>query len=66
MLKIAICDDIGTELMHVVGLTNEYLAERNLSADIREYSHPDALLTACEAETFHIFLLRGHADDRWA
>ena len=57
MLRIAICDDISTELRHVVGLTNEYLAARNQSAHIREYSHPDALLTACEAETFHIFLL---------
>jgi DNA-binding LytR/AlgR family response regulator len=57
MLKIAICDDISAELRHIVALTNEYLTERNVSADIREFSHPDALLTACEAQTFHIFLL---------
>lgn len=57
MLKIAICDDIGTELRHVVGGTNEYLAMRDISAVIREFTHPDALLTACETEIFHIFLL---------
>ena len=57
MLKIAICDDVSTELRHIAALTNEYLTGHNVSADIREFSHPDALLTACEAETFHIFLL---------
>ncbi len=57
MLKIAICDDNSAELRHIAALTNEYLTERNVSADFREYSHPEALLTACEAETFRIFLL---------
>ncbi len=57
MLKIAICDDVSAELQRIGALTNEYLIERNVSADIRKFSHPDALLTACEAETFHIFLL---------
>ena len=57
MLRIAICDDRDDELRRIAALTNEYLTERNLSAHIREYSHPDALLTACEAETFHIFML---------
>lgn len=57
MLKIAICDDIDAELKHIAALTNEFISENGISADIREFSHPDALLTACEAETFHIFLL---------
>jgi DNA-binding LytR/AlgR family response regulator len=57
MLHIAICDDSDAELSGIVALTNEYLAERGLVADIRQFSHPDALLTACESETFHIFLL---------
>lgn len=57
MLKIAICDDVDNELRHITGLTNEFLTERGLSAEIREFSHPDALLTACEISTFHIFLL---------
>lgn len=57
MLKIVICDDVDTELRHVATLTNEYLAERGVNADIQQFNHPDALLTACETETFHIFLL---------
>ncbi|MEN6351083.1 MAG: LytTR family DNA-binding domain-containing protein [Syntrophomonas sp.] len=57
MLHIAICDDIDAELRRIAALANEYLAARGVSADIRHFNHPDALLTACEAETFHIFLL---------
>ncbi len=57
MLKIAICDDVSADLRRITALTNEYLTERSISAGIREFSHPDALLTACEAETFHMFLL---------
>ncbi len=57
MLRIAICDDMDNELRRVVALTNEYLTLRGMSAKLREFSHPDALLTACEKECFHIFLL---------
>lgn len=57
MLRIAICDDVVADLRSIAALANEYLTERSVSADVREFSHPDALLTACEAETFHIFLL---------
>jgi len=57
MLRIAICDDVSAELRRIAALTNEYLAERNVCADIREFSHPEALLTACEPKTFHIYLL---------
>lgn len=57
MLRIAICDDISAELQHIAALAHEYLTKRNVSADIRTFSHPDALLTACESRTFHIFLL---------
>ena len=57
MLKIAICDDMDAELKQIAALTNEYISGRGIAAEIREFSHPDGLLTACEAETFHIFLL---------
>lgn len=57
MLKIAICDDMDAELRRIAALTNEYLSMRSLSAEVREFSHPDALLTVCENESFHIFLL---------
>ena len=57
MLKIAICDDVSAELSHVAGLTKAYLAEAGIDAAVLAFNHPDALLTACETETFHIFLL---------
>ncbi len=57
MLRIAICDDINTELERIIALTSEYLDMRNMNAELREFSHPDELLTACEKENFHIFLL---------
>ena len=57
MLRIAICDDMDAELQRIVALTNEYLTERGLNAELRAFSNPDALLTACEKERFHIFLL---------
>lgn len=57
MLKIAICDDMDIELKHITQLTNEYLSMRSFSAEVREFSHPDALLAAFENDTFHIFLL---------
>ena len=57
MLRIAVCDDMDSELKCIVALTNEYLTGRGMSAELRAFSHPDALLTACEKESFHIFLL---------
>lgn len=57
MLRIAVCDDMDAELQHIAALTNEYLTERGMSAELREFSHPDALLTACGKESFHVFLL---------
>jgi DNA-binding LytR/AlgR family response regulator len=57
MLRIAICDDVKAELQHIAALTNEYLSDRGLSAEIREFCHPDSLLTAFKAENFHVFLL---------
>ena len=57
MLRIAICDDMEPELQRIAALTRQYLEERSINAELREFSHPDALLTACETETYHIFLL---------
>ena len=57
MLRIAICDDMNDELLQIVALTNEYLTRRGISAELRAFSHPDALLAACEKERYHIFLL---------
>lgn len=57
MLRIAICDDMAAELRRIAALTKEYLNMRGMSAQLREFSHPDVLLTTCEKESFHIFLL---------
>lgn len=57
MLRIAICDDVPAELHRVAAMTEEFLAKRGLCAEVRMFPHPDALLTACEMTTFHIFLL---------
>lgn len=57
MLRIAICDDMPNQLALLTGFTKEYIETHKLSADIRQFLHPDALLTACETEIFHIYLL---------
>lgn len=57
MLRVAICDDIDADLRQISALTDACFSGRNVIADIRAFSHPDALLTACEAKTFHIYLL---------
>lgn len=57
MLRIAICDDMPQELQSLVSLTNQYLAANGLDAEVMKFSHPDALLTAIEAEGFHLYIL---------
>lgn len=57
MLKIAICDDVDEELKDIVAITKDYLSLKGISAELRELAHPDRLLSFCEKETFHIFLL---------
>ncbi len=57
MLRIAICDDMPDQLALLSDLTREYINTYSTDADIQRFLHPDALLTACETENFHIFLL---------
>lgn len=57
MLCIAICDDMPQELQSLVLLINEYLAASSLDAKVMKFSHPDRLLTAIEAERFHLYIL---------
>lgn len=57
MLRIAVCDDIVAELRRITAFTNDYLTKRDRTAEVQAFSHPEALLTACETQTFHIFLL---------
>ncbi len=57
MLRIAICDDILQELQNLVALTAEFFDAHNTEAEIVKFSHPDALLTTIETESFHIYIL---------
>lgn len=57
MLCIAVCDDKPSELEKVSRLTKEYIASREMEAQVAEFSHPDALLGACQKTSFALFLL---------
>lgn len=57
MLKIAVCDDQPTDLHKIIDMLQEYISKHSIAANVQEFSHPDALLTACEKDRFHIFLL---------
>lgn len=57
MLRIAVCDDMQDELQSLVLLINQYISTKSLDAEVTEFSHPDALLTAIGAESFHLYIL---------
>lgn len=57
MLRIAICDDMPDQLTAIAEFTKEYIAANNLNASLRQFAHPDELMTACESEPFHIYIL---------
>lgn len=57
MLRIAICDDVPDYLQSLVQMTERHLSLCGLDAEVAGFSHPDALLTATEQESFHIYLL---------
>lgn len=56
-MKIAICDDMPEQLTLIQALTNEYIKQKGISAEVRTFPHPDKLLIACETERFHLYLL---------
>lgn len=57
MLRIAICDDMPNELQRLSELTEQYISAKIIDAEVRVFSHPDALLSAMEADNFHIYIL---------
>lgn len=57
MLRIVICDDQPRELEIINNYITEYLDTHTLEAKIKEFSHPDKLLTAIDAENFHLYIL---------
>lgn len=57
MLHIAICDDLPDQLAVIAAYINDYIEKSALDAEVRQFTHSDALLTACETERFHIYIL---------
>ena len=57
MLRIAVCDDEKNDRDRVHGLLDEYLKEKNVSAEVRVFDHPDKLLEECEDFRPQIYIL---------
>ncbi len=57
MLRIAICDDQPRELEVISEYITEYLDAHTVEAGVKEFSHPDKLLTTIETESFHFYIL---------
>ncbi len=57
ILRIAICDDMPSELQNLVSLLNQYIAVNNIDAEVTEFAHSDTLVTAIEKESFHLYIL---------
>jgi Response regulator of the LytR/AlgR family len=57
MLRIAICDDMPDQLELLSDMALEYISTQSPDAEIVRFLHPDVLITACETESFHIYLL---------
>lgn len=57
MLKIAICDDMQADRDRVCGYVKEYIEEKNLTAELKVFDHPDSMLTECEKLRPQIYIL---------
>ena len=57
MLRIAICDDDRSDRDTVHACVDEYLKQKDISADVRIFDHPDAMLEECEQFRPHIYIL---------
>jgi DNA-binding LytR/AlgR family response regulator len=57
MMRIAICDDLPEDLHRLISLTNQFLSANGIDAEVSSFSHPDALLTAIESASFHLYIL---------
>ncbi len=48
---------MADQLERIAALTNEYIKEHGLSADVRAFSHPDALLESAAKTPFQLYIL---------
>jgi DNA-binding LytR/AlgR family response regulator len=57
MLNIAICDDDSTQLGLLASYTTECIQSHAIGAVIHQFDHPDKLLSSCERQRYHIYIL---------
>lgn len=57
MIRLAICDDMPEQLSTLLKLTEEYLKTNNIFAEVKTFSHPDKLLSACSCLRFNLYIL---------
>lgn len=57
MLRIAVCDDLPDQLEAMATYINDFIELNAHDAEVCQFEHPDELLTACERERFHIYIL---------
>lgn len=57
ILRIAICDDNQKELCTISELTYQYIQQKKIGANITSFLHPDSLLSDCEKDRFHLYIL---------
>ncbi|MBE6015753.1 MAG: response regulator transcription factor [Lachnospiraceae bacterium] len=57
LLRIAVCDDDNSDRERVCEYLKEYLAEKNIAADLKVFDHPDKLILECETFRPHIYIL---------
>ncbi len=57
MIKIAICDDDQNDLSRVSDLVHAYFDDKEMTASIRTFHHPDTLLSECEDFRPQIYIL---------
>jgi len=55
--RIAICDDTPADLAAIRTALDDFLTARGVSAAVKTFPHPDALLSAACAEPFDLYLL---------
>lgn len=57
MLRIAICDDSLVDSTIINEYVSEYLTEKNMTAEVKVFNHPDSLIAECESFRPHIYVL---------
>lgn len=57
MLRIAICDDEVSDCEKIYGYVQNYIEKKNITAQVKTYNHPDALLSDSDNFRPNIYIL---------